>query len=104
MVLFHVTHVHTCETCPAALGDPELARKTFGTVVSDEHAKKIGVRLLSSYADAPAHTTFFIVEADSSEKVGGFLLPLLKLGNAEIRPVTDLVEEVKRKMEEAKRI
>jgi len=102
-MLFHIKHVHTYETCPAALGDPELVRKTFGTVVSDEHAKKVGVKLLSSYADAPAHITFFIVEAYSAEKVGAFLLPLLKLGSAEIRPVTDLVEEVKRKLEEAKK-
>ena len=103
-MLFHIKHVHTYETCPAALGDPELVRKTFGTVVSDEHAKKVGVKLLSSYADAPAHATFFIVEADSAEKVGAFLLPLLKLGSAEIRPVTDLIEEVKRKLEEAKKM
>ena len=101
-MLFHVKHVHTWETCPA--GDPELPRKTFGAVVSEEHARKVGVKLLSSYADAPAHTTFFIVEADSAEKVGAFLLPLLKLGSAEIRPVTDLAEEVKRKLEEAKKM
>ncbi len=60
------------------------------------------MKLLCSYADAPAHTTFFIVEADSAEKVGAFLLPILKLGSAEIIPVTDLVEEVKRKEEETK--
>jgi len=101
-MLFHVKHVHTLQTCPGALGDPELARTTFGTVVSDEHAKKVGVKLLSSYADALAHTTFYVVEADSAEKVGAFLLPLMKLGSAETRPVTDLAEEVKRKVEEIK--
>nr|MDO8132638.1 hypothetical protein [Candidatus Njordarchaeum guaymaensis] len=102
-MLFHVEHVHTHETCPGVLGDPELVRKTFGTVVSDEHTGRVGVKLRSSYADAPAHTTFFIIEADSAEKVGAFLLPLMKLGSARIRPVTDLVEEVKRKIEETKR-
>jgi hypothetical protein len=47
---------------------------------------------------------YFIVEADSIEKVGSFLLPLLKLGSSEITPVTDFVEEFKRKMDEAKRM
>ncbi len=101
-MLFLVKHIHTFESCPA--GDPELVQKTFATVVTDEHTKKVGVKLLSSYADAPAHTTFFIVDADSAEKVGAFLLPILKLGSAEIRPVTDLIEEVKRKIEESKKM
>jgi len=43
-MLFHVKHVHTHETCPA--GDPELVKKTFGTVVLPEHASKTGVKLL----------------------------------------------------------
>lgn len=101
-MLFHVKHVHTHETCPA--GNPELVKKTFGTVVLPDHATKTGVKLLSSYADAPAHTTYFIIEADSVEKVGSFLLPILKLGSAEIRPVTDLVAEVKKKIEESKKM
>jgi len=101
-MLFHVEQFHTHETCPA--GNPELIKKTYGKVVLPEHARKTGVKLLGAYADAPAHTVYFIVEADSVEKVGTFLLPLLKLGSAEITPVTDLVEEIKRKMEEAKKM
>jgi len=61
-MLFHVKHVHTHETCPA--GNPELTKKTFGTMVMPDHASKTGVKLLASYADAPAHTVYFIVEAD----------------------------------------
>ena len=94
-MLFHVRHVHTHETCPA--GDPELVKKTFGTVVLAEHISETGVKLIGGYADAPAHEVYFIVETDSAEKVGSFLLPILKLGWAEITPVTDLVAEVKRK-------
>jgi len=100
-MLFHVKHVHTHKTCPA--GNPEMIRITFGTVVSEEHAKKVGVKLHGCYADAPAHNTYFIIEADTAEKVGAFLAPLIKLGFAHITPVTDLAEEVKRKMEEAKK-
>jgi len=80
-----------------------MIRTTFGTVVSEEHSRRTGTKLLGCYADAPAHSTYFIVEADTAEKVGAFLAPLLKLGFAEIRPVTNLFEEVKRKLEEAKR-
>jgi len=101
-MLFHVKHVHTHETCPA--GNPELVKKAFGTVVSPEHASKIGVKLLGSYADAPSHTVYFIIQADSIEKVGSFLLPLLKLGSAQITPITDLAAEVKKKLKEAKKI
>ena len=101
-MLFHVKHTHTHETCPA--GDPELAKKTFGTVSSPEHARNSGVKLHGGYADAPAHNVYFILEADSIEKVGAFLLPLLKLGSAEITAVTDLAQEVKRKLEQTKKI
>ena len=56
------------------------------------------------YVDAPAHTAYFILDADSAEKMGKFLFPILMIGTAEITPVTDLVEEVKRKLGEAKKI
>ena len=102
-MLFHVKHVHTFETCPAGRG-PEMPAKTFGTIVRPEHAKETGVKVLGMYADAPAHTTYFILDADSAEKIGKFLLPILLIGTAEIAPVTDLAEEVRRKMEEAKKI
>lgn len=101
-MLFHVTHCHTHETCPA--DNPDLAKKTFGTIISPDHIRKTGVSLLGCYADAPSHTVYFIVDSDTLEKVGSFLLPLLKLGSAEITPVTDLVEEFKKKMEETKEV
>ena len=101
-MLFHVKHVHTFETCPTGHG-PEMVSKTFVTIARPEHAKEVGVKVLGMYADAPAHVTYFILDADSAEKVGKFLLPILLIGTAEITPVTDLVEEVKRKLEEAKK-
>jgi len=102
-VLFHVKHIHTFETCPAKHG-PEMVSKTFVTIARPEHAKETGVKVLGMYADAPAHVTYFILDADSVEKVGKFLLPILLIGTAEITPVTDLAEEVRRKLEEAKKI
>jgi len=102
-MLFHVKHTHTFQSCPAGHG-PEMPAKTFGTIVRAEHATETGVKVLGMYADAPAHTTYFIIDADSAEKVGKFLLPILLIGTAEITPVTDLAEEVRRKQEEAKKI
>ena len=100
-MLFHVTHVHTHETCPAKPGDFELAKQTFGRVLTPEHAQKAGVNLVASYVDAPAHTVYFIVEADSTEKLSFFLMPLLKLGSAEIRPVSMVDEAYMQRMEKA---
>lgn len=100
-MLFHATHVHTHETCPATPGDFGLARQTFGKVLSDEHAQKVGVKLVASYVDSPAHTAYFIIEADSAEKITLFLMPLLKLGSAEIRPVSRADDTFMRKMEKA---
>ncbi|MBM4463692.1 MAG: hypothetical protein FJ012_10280 [Chloroflexi bacterium] len=76
--------------------------KTIGTVVRPEHAKEAGVRVLGMYADASGHTTYYILDADGVEKVGRFLFPLLTIGTAETIPVTDLTEEVKRKLAETK--
>jgi hypothetical protein len=101
-VLFHVKHIHTFETCPAGHG-PEMISKTFVTIARPEHAKEAGVKVLGMYADAPAHITYFILDADSAEKVGKFLLPILLIGTAQITPITDLAEEVKRKIEESKK-
>jgi hypothetical protein len=55
------------------------------------------------YAGAPAHITCFILGADSAQKVRKFLVPIVVIGTAEITPTTDLAEEVKTKIEEAKR-
>ena len=102
-MLFHVRHIHTFETCPAKRG-PEMVSKTFGTIGRPEHAKEAGVKILGMYADAPAHITYFILDADSVEKVGKFLFFILMIGTAEITPVTDLAEEVKIKLAEAKKV
>jgi len=102
-MLFHVKHVHTLETCPAKHG-PEMVSKTFGTIGRPEHAKEAGVKVLGMYADAPAHVTYFILDADSIEKVGKFLFPILMIGTADITAVTDLAEEVRRKLAEAKKM
>ena len=101
-MLFHVKHVHTFESCPGQ-GGPEMISKTFGQVARPEYAKEVGVKVLGKYLDVPGHVAYFILDADSAEKVGKFLSRITLIGTAEITPVTDLAEEVTRKLEETKK-
>jgi hypothetical protein len=94
-MLFHITHVHTPETCPA--GKPELMKSTFGKMIENSEN---GVELINSYADAPAHTLYFIVKAESITGLSKFLDHANKLGSAETRPVEDAVEVYNRKLRE----
>lgn len=91
-MLFHVTHKHTAQTCPA--DDKEKVKNTWGKVLKS--ADEVGVKLISAYVDAPAHTVFLVLDADSPEKLEKFFFPVLKIGHGDIRPVTDAMETVKR--------
>jgi len=96
-MLFHVTHVHTPESCPAH--DPERLRATFGKIFAN--AEQIGVKLVGVYVDAPAHTIYFIVEADAAEKLRDLFDPGLNIGRAEIRPIVDGLAAYKRRVGES---
>ena len=96
-MLFHAKHVHTAQTCPA--GDADWLRATFGRMLGS--ASEFGVALLGVYADAPAHTVYLIIEAQSSEQLERLFEPLLGLGSAEIRPVTDARAAYERFLERA---
>jgi hypothetical protein len=92
--MFHVKHTHTWESCPAH--DPDLISSTFGKMLAG--AEKTGVKVIGRYVDAPAHTVYFIIEADSAKEIANFFEPALKIGHAEIRPVEDGLAAVKRRM------
>ncbi len=93
-MLFHVTHIHNWQSCPA--GNPDLIRETFGTILSNDNES--GVNLIGAYVDAPAHTVFFLVETDDIVKLHNLFEPALKLGHAEIRPVEDGLAAIKRRL------
>jgi len=90
-ILFYLKHKHSPESCPVVKGPKEVV-KTFGKIVTPEHAKKVGVKVLGMYADAPAHTVGFIIETDNVDKIGAFLSPLLSFGTAETTPISDLAK------------
>jgi hypothetical protein len=96
-MLFHITHVHSPESCPAH--DPERARSTFGKILTG--AEQIGVKLIGAWVDAPAHTGYFVVEADTAEKLSDLLYPALTIGHAEVRPVEDSLALFKRRFAES---
>jgi hypothetical protein len=92
-MLFHITHVHTPETCP--YHDPEKARATFGKILGG--AEQLGVKLVGAWVDAAAHTAYIVVEADSAQKLEELLAPGLEIGYAETSVVQDGRELQKRR-------
>lgn len=92
-MLFHITHIHTPETCP--YHDPEKVRATFGKILGG--AEKLGVKLVGAWVDAAAHTFYLVVETDSAQKLEEFLAPGLEIGYAETIVVQDAREIVKRR-------
>ena len=95
-MLFHVTHVHSPESCPAH--DPELVRDTLGKLLTG--AEQSGVKLVGAWADGPGHTLYFVVETDSASKLFDLFYPTLRMGSAEIRPVEDTLALFKRRFAE----
>jgi hypothetical protein len=95
-MLFHITHVHTPETCP--YHNPEKARETFGKIMSN--AEQLGVKLVGAWVDAPAHTVYLVVETDSVQKIEELLAPGFEMGHAETRAVSDAAAVLKRRVGE----
>ena len=85
-MLFHVTASHSPENCPDTF--PDKKRAGVGTA---EAVRATGVKVIAAYHDAPGHTTFFIVETDSAEKLNQFLMPAAAIGKCEVKPVTDML-------------
>jgi hypothetical protein len=54
------------------------------------------VELVGAYADPPAHTTFFLLEATSVAQIEESLAPVIDMGWAETRPVVNLAEAMGR--------
>jgi len=94
-MLVHVTHTHTWESCP--YNDPEKARATFGQAFAGLEAA--GASLVGAWIDAPAHKVFMVLEVESAEQVEAALAPIIDIGSAETRPVSDAAEVLRRTTE-----
>ena len=84
-MLFHVTHVHTPETCPS--DNPEKIKATFGKMLSI--ADELDVKVHSLYSNNIAHTMYMVVETDSAENISKMMDPTLKIAHADISPIVD---------------
>ena len=89
-MLFHITHHHDENTCPAH--DQEAADATFGAVLESLEANVDQV--MGAWVDPPVHDFFFVIEADDSKKIFAGLWPIIQAGTAQISPVTSLKEVI----------
>lgn len=78
-MLFHITQVHTAETCPR---DDGGSNSLFNPDVE-------GIKVLGRYGANAEHTLFFIVEADDVNAIHKFLYPGFKRCTATTTPVSE---------------
>jgi hypothetical protein len=95
-MLFHVTHTHTWDACP--YHDAEKAKATFGKTLAG--IGEAGAELVGAWIDAPAHKVFLVISADTVEQVETALAPMIDIGCAETRPVSDAAELLRRRTSE----
>jgi hypothetical protein len=79
-VLFHITQVHTPESCP---------RDEGGSNSLYEHDVP-GVRLVGRYGANAQHTLFLIVEAEDVNAIHKFLWPGFQRCTSTITPVSEV--------------
>jgi hypothetical protein len=92
-MLFHLTHMHTPESCPAH--NPEGMKKMALLMTS---AEEKGIRIHGMYTCTWEHTIYGVIEAESADALEAWCDPALEIGRATITPVTDAVVTLKRLM------
>lgn len=80
VVLFHITQVHTPETCPRDEGG---SNSLFNPNVP-------GLKLIGRYGANSQHTMFFIVEASDVNAIQKFLWPGFKRCTSTVTPVSEV--------------
>jgi len=87
-VLFMVYHTHTPEYCPGGLEEPDP--QFFEKI--ENQAKKAGVKIEEAFLSSSGHTHWFLIEADTTEEIATFSIPLFRIGTVETYPVQRLHE------------
>ncbi|MDP6650312.1 MAG: hypothetical protein QF796_09280 [Acidimicrobiales bacterium] len=90
-MLFHVTHHHDENTCPAH--DEAALADTFGAVLGTltENVNEV----IGAWVDPPGHDFFFVVDADDVAQIFTGMFPIVASGTAKIQPVGDYVAMMK---------
>lgn len=78
-MLFHVTQVHTPESCPKDVGGSRT--------LYDPNAQ--GVKLRAMYGAFAQHTIYYILEAESLQAVNKFLDPGWARCRGTVTPVSE---------------
>ncbi|MBC7897116.1 MAG: hypothetical protein H7066_16985 [Cytophagaceae bacterium] len=78
-MLFHITQVHTPDTCP----------KDEGGSNTLYNPNVPGIKLIGRYGANAQHTLFYIVEADSVVALQKFLFPGFNRCTSTITPVME---------------
>lgn len=63
-------------------------------------AEPLGIKLIGAWVDAPAHTVYLLVEADSVQKIEELLAPGFEIGHAETRALSDAAAVLERRVGE----
>ncbi len=79
-MLFHITQVHTPETCPRDEGG---SNSLF-------NPNAPGIKLIGRYGANGQHTMFFIVEADDVNAIHKFLWPGFLRCTSTVTPVSEV--------------
>ena len=74
---------HTAENCPAGIQKPN---KEMGHQL-EEAVKRSGAKLIEIYLDAPGHTFYAILDADSNNQLWDATEPLRLVGDVNFTPV-----------------
>src|SRR5262252_4799193 len=85
MALFVALHQHQADRCPAA--DPQMGSMLLRHL-SSENASGQGVTIQAEAVVNDAHTLYLIVEADSRDRVEGFMAPFAQAGTVEVLPAS----------------
>lgn len=79
-MLFHITQVHSPETCPRDAGG---SNSLYDDTVD-------GVKLIGRYGANAQHTLFFVVEADDVNAIQRFLWPGFRSCTSTVTPVSEV--------------
>ncbi|HET9499191.1 MAG TPA: DUF3303 family protein [Marmoricola sp.] len=79
-MLFHITQVHSPESCPKHEGG---SNSLYDDTIE-------GVRLIGRYGANAQHTLFYVVEADDVEAIHRFLWPGFRRCTSTVTPVSEV--------------
>ena len=85
MALFVARHQHQADRCPAS--DPQMGPLLLQHL-SPGNASGQGVTIQAEAVVNDAHTLYLILEAESRDRVEGFMAPFAQAGSVEILPAS----------------